>query len=168
MEDSESYSPAMTIASVVAVYTRRWIDWIKCIFRSYWETPTQNSASRKIIKQHTAVDFYTKIHLLTPPPPPPPPPSNVFRIGSALVQIMACRLFGPRPYLNQCWFRVNWTLRNILQWNFNQHIKISIHKNASENIVCDLAAILFRGRGVNCCYLTLPIQVCVPSTSYVM
>ena len=48
-------------------------------------------------------------------------------------------------YLNQCWVIVNWTLRNKIQWSFNQSIKIFIHENASENIVCEMAAILSRG-----------------------
>ena len=40
---------------------------------------------------------------LTPPhPPPPPPPSSAAYtwIGSALVKIMACRLFGAKPLSN--------------------------------------------------------------------
>ena len=73
--------------------------------------------------------------------------------GSALVQIMACRLFDanysvPSHHLNQCWVFVNWTLRNKLQWNFNQNTKFFIHKNASENIVWETAAIWSRGRWV--------------------
>ena len=55
---------------------------------------------------------------------------------------------APSHCLNQCWVFVNWTLRNTLQWNFNQNIKIFIHENASENIFCTMAAILFRGRWV--------------------
>ena len=34
------------------------------------------------------------------------------------------------------------TLRNKLQWNLNQNIKVFIHENASEYIVCKKAAIL--------------------------
>ena len=44
---------------------------------------------------------------------------------------------------------VNWTLRNKLQWNFNQNTRLSIHQNASENIVCEMEAILSKGRWVN-------------------
>ena len=49
----------------------------------------------------------------------------------------------------------NWTLRNKLHWNFNQNIKIFIHEKAFENIVCEMAAILSRGRWVNavCLYI---------------
>ena len=43
--------------------------------------------------------------------------------------------------LNQCWVIINWTLRNKFQWNFNQNMKLFIYENASENIVCEMAAI---------------------------
>ena len=65
-------------------------------------------------------------------------------IGSALVQITACRLFGARHYLNQYLVIDNWTLWNKPQWNFNQNTKFFIHENASEYIVCEMAAILAR------------------------
>ena len=41
------------------------------------------------------------------------------------------------------------TLGNTLQWNFNQNTKLFIHKNACENILCEIAVILSRGRQVN-------------------
>ena len=56
-------------------------------------------------------------------------------IGSALVQIMACRLFDTKPLSK-------------LQWNFIQNTKLFVHRNSSENIVCEMAAILSRGRWV--------------------
>ena len=62
---------------------------------------------------------------------------------------MACRLFGAKPLSNQCWAIINWTPRNKLQWNFNQNTKLFIHENACENIVCEMAAILSRGRWVS-------------------
>ena len=37
---------------------------------------------------------------------------------------------APSHYLKQCWVIVNWTLRNKLQWNFNQNIKRFIHKKS--------------------------------------
>ena len=55
---------------------------------------------------------------------------------------------APSQYLNKWRFIVNWTLRNKLQWNFNQDTKFFIHKNASENIVCEKATILSSGRYV--------------------
>ena len=79
------------------------------------------------------------------------PPSATYMhqwTGWALVQVMACHLFGDTHYLNQCRVIVNWTLRNKLQWNFNQNTKPFIHENASENVVCEMAAILSRGRWV--------------------
>ena len=51
---------------------------------------------------------------------------------------MACRLFGAKPMR----VIVNWMLRNKLLWNFIQSTKCSIHKNASENIICKMATIL--------------------------
>ena len=51
----------------------------------------------------------------------------------------------PSHYLNQCWVIVNWTLTNKLQWNFNQNTKFFIHENPSENIVCEMTAILSQG-----------------------
>ena len=38
---------------------------------------------------------------------------------------------------------------NKLQWISNQNTNRFIHENASENIVCEMAAILFRGKWVN-------------------
>ena len=54
---------------------------------------------------------------------------------------------APSHYLTQCWVIANWTLRNKLQC-VNQHTKRFIHKNASQYIVCEMAAILSRGRWV--------------------
>ena len=55
---------------------------------------------------------------------------------------------APSHYLNQCWVIANWTLRNKLQWNFYQNTKLFIYENASENIVCQMAAISSTGRWV--------------------
>ena len=38
----------------------------------------------------------------------------------------------------------SWTLRNKLQWNFNQYSNIFIQENAFENVVCEMASILSR------------------------
>ena len=64
-------------------------------------------------------------------------------ICSALLQIMALRLFGTKPLSKSILITVNWSLRNILKWNFNQNTKLFIHKNASENIFCEMVPILF-------------------------
>ena len=66
-----------------------------------------------------------------------------------LVQIMACRLFSANHYLNQHWVIVNWTPRNKLKRNLHQNTKLFIHENAFENTVCEMTAILSRGRWVN-------------------
>ena len=68
-------------------------------------------------------------------------------IGSTLVQII--KNSAPSHYLNQCWRIVNWTLGDKRQWNLNQNTKFFIHENAFENIVCEMVAILSRGRWVN-------------------
>ena len=74
-------------------------------------------------------------------------------IGSALLQIMVCRLIGTKPLSGQT-FRYSQELspgplvyRNKLQWNFNQNRKLFIRGNASEYIVCEMTAILSGGGG---------------------
>ena len=65
-------------------------------------------------------------------------------IGSALVQIMACRLVGAKPlsklmlgyHLLDFW--------NKLQWVSNQNTTFFIQENAFENVVCEMAAVLFQ------------------------
>ena len=47
----------------------------------------------------------------------------------------------PSHYPNQCQVIADLTPRNKLQWSFNQNTKLFIHENASENIVCEMAAI---------------------------
>ena len=71
------------------------------------------------------------------------------QIGSVLIQIMACRLFGAKPLSEPSWVIVIWTFRNKLQWNCNQNTNFFIHENASKNIVCEMVAILSMGRWVN-------------------
>ena len=58
---------------------------------------------------------------------------------------------APSHYLNQCWFTIDWTIRNKIRCNSNQNTTIFIHKNASENIIYDTTAILSWGRWVNIC-----------------
>ena len=55
----------------------------------------------------------------------------------------------PNNYLNQSLLIVNWTLRNKLQWNFNQNSTFFIHENALENVICETAAILSREDELN-------------------
>ena len=59
------------------------------------------------------------------------PPSTAYMRqwpGSALVQIMAWRLFAAKPLSNRCWVIVNWTIVNKRQWSFNQNTKLFIMK----------------------------------------
>ena len=55
----------------------------------------------------------------------------------------------PSHYLDQCWLLVNWSLRNKLQWNSNPNTELFIQEKAFKNVVCEMAAILSRGRWVN-------------------
>ena len=81
-------------------------------------------------------------------------------IWSDLIQIMACHLISTKalskPMLDWL-FIVNWTLWNKLQWNFLPNEKIFIHKNASENIVCIIAAILSRWRWIHDWWVWYPL-----------
>ena len=61
--------------------------------------------------------------------------------GSSLFQVMTRCLLGASHYLNQCWLIINKTLWNKFQCNSNKNTKLSIHENASETIVCEMAAI---------------------------
>ena len=76
-----------------------------------------------------------------------PPSATYLRlwIGWALVQIMACRLFAAKPLSKPMLGYCQLALRNKLPYNFNQNRKFFIHENASENIICEKAAILYGG-----------------------
>ena len=50
---------------------------------------------------------------------------------------------------NQCWLIVNWTCSNKLQSNLNKKAKLFIHENALDAVICEMVAILSRGRRVN-------------------
>ena len=54
------------------------------------------------------------------------------------------------------WLIVNWTLRNKLQWNSHQNTKLLIHENTFENVVCEMATFLSRGRWVEVCFFCCP------------
>ena len=56
------------------------------------------------------------------------------------------------------------TVRNKLQWNLNQNKKLFIHEHASEPIVCEMAAILSRGRWVICLPVCLSLGHINPAT----
>ena len=73
---------------------------------------------------------------------PPPPPNAAY-----MRQQIVSAITAPSHYLIQ-WIIINWTLEYSLQRNLNQNTQFFIHEHASENIVCDMAAILSRGRWV--------------------
>ena len=52
-------------------------------------------------------------------------------------------------YLNQYWNIAKWAPRNKTQWNLNRDSYILFKKNAYENVVGQMTAILSRGRWVN-------------------
>ena len=63
------------------------------------------------------------------------PPSAAYKhqwIESALVQIMACRLFCAKPLCKPVLGYCQLDPRNKLHWNFNQNTKLFIHENTSE------------------------------------
>ena len=81
-----------------------------------------------------------------------PPPSAAYMhqwFESALVQIMAWCLFGAKqlskPVLGNCPLDP----KQQPSVNFNQITKRFSHENAFENVVCEMVAILLRGRSVN-------------------
>ena len=91
-----------------------------------------------------------------PPPPPPPPPPPQCHIYALVNRVSSGSDNGFAPIRRQAiigtnagiWNIVNWTLRNKVQWNLNRNSCIFIQENVYENIVCEMAAILSRGRWV--------------------
>ena len=81
--------------------------------------------------------------------------SNLTIIGSDN-GLLPCR--HPSHYLNQSWNIIDWSLRNILQWNLNQNSYIFIQENAFENVVCKMASILSRPQWVKMSYHNSPID----------
>ena len=72
---------------------------------------------------------------------------------------------APSHYLNQYRVIVSWSLSNELQWNFIQNTKPLTNENASENILCEMAAIFFSGdelKGAK----RIQFQVARPATGF--
>ena len=79
------------------------------------------------------------------------PPSAAYMrqwIRSALVQIMACRLFGAKPLFKPMLSYCQLDPKEQTSLIFNRNTNLFINQNASENIVCEMATILSRGRWV--------------------
>ena len=51
---------------------------------------------------------------------------------------------APSYYSNKYLNIVNFSLRNKIHWNFNRSSSIFIQENVFKNVVCEMAAILFR------------------------
>ena len=69
--------------------------------------------------------------------------------GSASVQVMACRLLGAKPLLEPMLPDCQLDPYEQKSVKFESKYKDFIHENADENVVCEMAAILSRGRWVN-------------------
>ena len=84
---------------------------------------------------------------------------GIMKLRSTLIQVMAWCHQAPSHYLYQWCLIINW---NKLQWNLNQNTQIFIQENAFENVVCIMAAILFRAQWVKCDRLPmkLTMQLC--------
>ena len=74
------------------------------------------------------------------------PPNHIYSLMNRLSIGSDFAYSAPSHYLNQRWVIDNWNLKNTFQWNFYQNAKIFIHENAFENVVCEMAAILSKGR----------------------
>ena len=82
---------------------------------------------------------------------------------------MVCAWSALSHYLNQCRNIVNWTLRNILQWNINQNSYIFI-KKSFENVFCKMSVIFYRPQCVkpyHTTYCILLIMSCAFRTHLV-
>ena len=80
------------------------------------------------------------------------PPSAAYMLlwsEASSVQVMACRLLDAKPLHEPMLTYCQLNPQEPLQWNSNQNTKIFIYENASENIACEMAAILSRIRWVN-------------------
>ena len=64
----------------------------------------------------------------------------------SLVQVMVCRLYSTKQYLNQFWYIVNWTDMNqmLLQFESNNN-----NKNVAFENICEIATILLKLNTVN-------------------
>ena len=92
--------------------------------------------------------WVNKLHASTNPSPPSAAYMRLW-IGSALVQIMACRLFGAKPLSKPIPGYCQLDLYEQTSVKFYKNSKVSIHKNTFEYIVCKIAAILSQGRWAN-------------------
>ena len=54
--------------------------------------------------------------------------------------LVACS--ASNHYPNQCWYIVNWALKNNLQWNSCRGSNIFIQKHGFESVICKMSSIL--------------------------
>ena len=117
-----AWSTNNTGIHITKIHKRLWQIALKCMCSSRWDTVC-------------CIDVFLSggrvTHICV---------SKLDSIGSDV----ACS--GTRHFFNQCWFIVNWTLGNKLQWNTIKLPQFSFRKNACENIFCDTASILSRSQ----------------------
>ena len=94
----------------------------KSVYRPvFWGKPyALHTRYRHQIEWMPATYFHCFLHINSYPP------NATYMhqwIGSALVQIMACRLFGAKPLSKSILYYCQADLRETLQWNFNQNTK---------------------------------------------
>ena len=156
-----------------------WLPWAGCVAGCHGNrrTPLSNAVSRRDPRQPqtssrdsredvlsetlevgigvliTATTFITHLPLV---------PHICQWIGSALIQIMACRLFGAKPLSKPELDYYQLDPMNKLQWSFSQKSNFFIQGNSFENVVCEIAAILSRGTWVRQYHRILLIVLCTP------
>ena len=146
----DSVQPSWLLLNKVDFFAQKWILLHKSEF--CWTT-------LKFVLKNCRCPTWRPIVLLSRHPMPTltpinssPPVSHICELGCELGHnwfrywLVACS--APSQYLNQCWLIVNWIPVNKLQWNTNQNTKVFIRETAFENVVCEMAAILARGRWV--------------------
>ena len=73
---------------------------------------------------------------------------NVWHSNHVQLGLIVSTLQGAKPLSEQVLGYCHLDLRNKFQWNFNQNTKLFIHEYAFENVVCEKAGILSRGRWI--------------------
>ena len=95
----------------------------------YWTRPQVSIGSFRALRRKLTLLLWDKA-------------VNLFPASQHWIRKWLVACSAPNHYLNQCWVFVSCTLRNKLQWNFNQNTKPLNDEYASQNIVCEMAAIL--------------------------
>ena len=76
-------------------------------------------------------------------------------IGSPLLQVMSCRIFGAKPFLQPIMTFYQLYPSEQASVKLESKYKIFIHKNGVGNVACEIAVILPRGKWVKASYFTV-------------